>query len=348
VKTKNLKPGQPIEFEVALDVWDVQATGQIFIPERTAVHGSIVQVDQTGKGPAKLMIALEPVQTIFGSSVHLSEKEPVATDKLTMKDLGPGAPELDVVPFVPVYMLMVLFQRKDVFLHKGMRQWVYVAETLEIDPAKVAEGRKRLQEILEDACRKKFPVPKTDQDYESLASCLTDAGDLDGAIVEYQRAIDMKPQSPWLHDSLARDYGKKGDFSRAIAEMQRAVQLKPKEEILREHLINLLEESGDLESADTEFKEAIGIWPSNYFLHYFYGRLLVKRNDLEGGIAELQWALKMEKGKFPAASCSLGEAFERKGDLAAALHEYYTAYVGHVQDLECKASYERLQKAVGK
>jgi hypothetical protein len=43
------------------------------------------------------------------------------------------------------------------------------------------------------------------------------------------------------------------------------------------------------------------------------------------------------------ANCELGRAFEAKGDLPAAMHQYRTAVRAHVNDAQCGASYERLQ-----
>ncbi len=87
---KDAKLGQPVEFEVA---FDVIVDEQVVIPSGTAVNGSVRQVDQTGRGPAKLLIDLEPTQTITGEMVRL-------TGPGTTKDdasLG-GKPRLKDVP----------------------------------------------------------------------------------------------------------------------------------------------------------------------------------------------------------------------------------------------------------
>lgn len=63
------KPGWPVEFEVA---FDVIIDEQVVIPSGAAVNGSVRQFDLTGGGPAKLLIDLEPTQTITGEMVRLT------------------------------------------------------------------------------------------------------------------------------------------------------------------------------------------------------------------------------------------------------------------------------------
>src|SRR6266478_1406885 len=65
------KPRWPVAFEVA---FDVIVDEQVGIPSGAAVNGSVRQVDQTGRGPAKLLIDLEPTQTITGEMVRLTDR----------------------------------------------------------------------------------------------------------------------------------------------------------------------------------------------------------------------------------------------------------------------------------
>ena len=112
--------------------------------------------------------------------------------------------------------------------------------------------------------------------------------------------------------------------------------------------MSLLVDSDNPDAALAEIKEGIRLWPNNIFLHYLLGKVLVKKNDPDGAIVELQWDLKQEKNHDWKASCALGRAFEQKGDLKAALGQYRTAYRVHMDDEQCRASYERLHSQLKK
>jgi Flp pilus assembly protein TadD len=367
---KDAKPGQPVEFEVSLDV---VVNGQIFIPSGAAVTGSLRQVDKTGKGPAKVLIDFGPAQTVSGEMVRLigpgtTKDDPSpGDDRPRLKDL-PGmvawGPELmGVLPVVvPVLAVMELFLGKKVLLHKdtgcgwfgdecGVWVVAHVAEDVALDPAKLKPEPEQApsSEVLKGGLvflrLLLMPDPRANGRFRSLVLTgdhLHRAGDLDGAIQEYQQALAMGAGSWDVQFSLAQVFEEKRDFVHALPEYQRAVQLKPDDEHARERFVSFLVESGDPDVALAEIKEGMRMWPNNIFFQYLLGKVLVKKNDPDGAIAELQWVLKQEKNHDWKASCALGGAYERKGDPKAALGQYRTAYRVHMDDKECRAAYERL------
>ena len=339
------KPGWPVEFEVA---FDVIVDEQVVIPSGAAVNGSVRQVDQTGRGPAQLLIDLESTQTITGEIVRLTGPGTTKDDaslggKPRLKDVpgivawGPQIiPVLPVV--VPVLAVMELFPGKKVLLHKDASAVAHVAANVALDAAKLKAGQAQFRESLRG---------------RKMASCIfygakssAQGRDLDGAIKDCQQALTLEPDSsylPYLHLQIARLFLEKGDFVHAIPEYRTAVQLHPKDESLRIGLVSALEDSGDPDAALAEIREAIRICPDDSYFHYLLGRLLIKKNEPDAAIIELQWALRKKGNHFSQANCALGRALELKGDLQAALREYRTAYRAHLDDEQCRAAYERLQ-----
>jgi Flp pilus assembly protein TadD len=361
---KAAKPGQPLEFEV---VEDVVVNGEVFIQSGAAVTGSVRQVDRAGKGPAKLLIELEPVQTITGEMVHLSgpgttKDNASRGDKPGLKDV-PGLVAFDpeILPalpvIVPVLSVMELFPGKKVLLHKDMSLVAHVAENVTLDPAKLKSepepgpGSEVLKGGLVFLRLLLMPDPQANGRIRSLVATgkrLHKAGDLDGAIEEYQQALALGADSWDVHFPLAQLFEEKRDFVHALPEYQIAAKLSPGSEYGRERFASLLVESGDPDAALAEIKEGMRTWPNSVFFHYLFGRVLVKKNDPDGAIVELQWALKQEKNHDWKASCALGRAFEQKGDLKAAVGQYRTAYRVHMDDKECRAAYERLHSQLKK
>jgi Flp pilus assembly protein TadD len=363
---KDAKPGQPLEFEV---VGDVVANGRVVIQSGAAVSGSIREINRAAKGPAKVLIEFGSVQTITGEMVRLSgtgtTKDGASLGgKPGLKDVG-GLVAFDpeILPalpvIVPVLAVMQLFPGKSVLLHKDASTVAHVAENVTLDPAKLKSESEQELTSSSEVLRGGFvllrlllmPDPRANGPIRSLVftgDYLRRTGDLDGAIEKYQQSLAIGADSWDVHFSLAQVFEEKRDFVRALPEYQRAVQLKPDYEYGRERFASLLVESGDPDAALAEIREGMRMWPNNIFFHYLLGKVLVKKNDPDGAIVELQWVLKQEKNHDWKASCALGSAHELKGDLKAALDQYRTAYRVHMDDEQCRASYERLHSQLKK
>jgi Flp pilus assembly protein TadD len=355
---EDAKPGQPVEFEVSFDVVE---NGQVFIQSGAPVSGSIREINKAPKGPAKVLIELGATQTITGETVRLTGPGTTKDDaslggKPGLKDVpGMVAWDPEIMPVlpvvVPVLAVMELFPGKKVLLHKDAWAVAHVAENVSLDPANpkpepqqtpssevLRGGLVFLRLLLIDDPRAHGPL----RSLVFTGDHLRRAGDLDGAIEEYQQALALDTDSWDVHFSLAQVLEEKRDSVHALPEYQRAAQLKPDYEYGRERFVSLLVVSGDPHAALAEIKEAMRIWPNNIFFHYLLGKMLVRKNDPCAAIMELQWVLKQEKNHDWKASCELGRALEQKGDLQAALGQYRTAYRDHGGDEECRASYERL------
>jgi len=127
-----------------------------------------------------------------------------------------------------------------------------------------------------------------------------------------------------------------------ISEYRANVKRDPDDLDARIGLIEALDDSGDIDTAFAEVQEAMAIWPDDPYLHYLRGRLLAEKNEPDAAIVELQWALQKTNNRLSPANCALGQAFELKGNLKAALGQYRTAYQAHTLDKQCRAAYERL------
>ena len=405
---KDAKPGHPVQFEVG---YDVVVNDQIFIHSGTAVTGSFRRVDHTGNGPAKVLIDPGPAKTVSGETVGLAwvGVTPKSDRASTMGAVGYVDEPLALPIVVPVLAVVTLFEKK-VVLDKdagcGWFGWLgdcgvwvvaHVAEDVALDPGKqkvaleqYIANRKAAQAEL---CQ--LLVSPDSANWERMvslarrsglgdsnkAALLRRAGDLDGAIEEYQQLLASRQDLPCsdeypelssdayllfvlvpavpeqraqliklfksssanLHFELAGLYREKRDFLHAISECRIAVQLDPEDERTRIGLISTLQDSGDLDAAIAESKEAIRIWPDRPYFHYLLGSVLVKKNDADAAIAELQWVLKQEKNHDWRASCALGSAYELKGDLKSALGQYRIAYRVHMDDQKCRAAYEQLK-----
>jgi len=393
---KDAKPGYSLEFEVG---YDVVLNGQVVIQSGTAVNGSVQQVDHAGKGTSKVLIDMGPVQTVSGEMVRLVPSSFSSNGSGGIEDAVGWGSEAPLI--LPALVIASLFEKKVVLDKDRGGGWgvVQTAENVALNPAKqraaqeqyIANREMAQAELCEQLASPHSPTPSWERigslarrsglGDSNKAALLRRAGDLDGAIEEYQQLLASRQDLPCsdkypelssdaylffvfvpavpeqraqliklfkssnanLHIELAGLYREKRDFVHAIFECRTAVQLDLEDERTRIVLISTLQDSGDLDAATAESKEAIGMWPERPYLHYLLGRVLVKKNDPDAAIVELQWALKKAKNHLSPANCELGRAFEQKGDLEAAFRQYRTAFRAHVNYEECRAAYERLK-----
>jgi tetratricopeptide (TPR) repeat protein len=153
---------------------------------------------------------------------------------------------------------------------------------------------------------------------------LFEKGDFDGAIAEYRRALEFKPDEAIFHNNLANALSRKGDLDGAILEYRRAIELKADFAGAHSDLGDALRRKGDMDGAESEFRRAVELQPRNATAHSNLGGFLAHKGDLDGAIAEFRLALELQPNLAEAHS-NLGKAFRLKGDLDAAAAAYRAA-----------------------
>lgn len=183
---------------------------------------------------------------------------------------------------------------------------------------------------------------------------LEQAGRLDDAIAETERALQLDPKLVMAHANLIILYGRAGNPKKAEEHYQAAVRLNPnqfadapynyglvlmKEGRLEEagqafrraleinpsfaeasnDLGYLLERQGNLAEAIAEYKKAVEERPAFRQAHFNLGRVLVNRHQYQEGIRELQQTLQPVDESTPAYLYALGAAYGRAGERQEAL-----------------------------
>jgi hypothetical protein len=207
LSNRDAKPEQRVDFEV---VYDVVVKGQIVIQSGAAVKGSLRQLGNTGKGPAKVLIDLEPIQTVSEEIVRLTwiQIEEASGQTGTADMVGWGA---EAGPLLPALVIASLFDKK-VVLQEGAYSVARVTANLVLDPVKqkVAQeqytANKKAAQV--ELCKLlALPDSQNWQRISSLArqtglddpnktDLLRGAGDLDGAIEVYQQLLFSKQDLP--------------------------------------------------------------------------------------------------------------------------------------------------------
>jgi TolB-like protein/Tfp pilus assembly protein PilF len=143
--------------------------------------------------------------------------------------------------------------------------------------------------------------------------------DLAGAMREYQRAIELKPNDATAHHWFGNDaLAALGRFEEAIAEGKRAVELDPLSPIINADLGATFFYARRYDESATQLRKTLEIDPTFFYAHYNLGIALQAKGDLSGAIAEYEKAKQLSSGDL-FMSALLAAAKAHAGDKGAAL-----------------------------
>ncbi len=113
----------------------------------------------------------------------------------------------------------------------------------------------------------------------------------------------------------------KNDVEGAITEYRKAIQLNPNDSPARLNLGNALYDSNDLEGAITEYRKASQLDAKAAEPHNVLGNVLYEKNDLQGAIEEYRKAIQLDPD-HALAHINLGSALRTNGEFTKAVAAY--------------------------
>jgi len=169
------------------------------------------------------------------------------------------------------------------------------------------------------------PNPKDAAGFQNRASLRAHNGDVNGAIADYGRAIELDPKlaaAYWNRGAYKRE---KRDFDGAITDLDRAIELNPNEHDYYNDRGIAKRGKGDNDGAIADYTKSIEIDPKNGELAYF-NRALAKnsKNDKDGALADYNKALDLNP-KNANAYNNRGNLKKDKGDLDGAIADFSKA-----------------------
>jgi Flp pilus assembly protein TadD len=175
--------------------------------------------------------------------------------------------------------------------------------------------------------------------HNNLGYSLSHQGDVDGAVLEFFKAIDCDPKLALAHSNLGTALKKKHDLPGAIAQLRMAVDCEPKLALAHSNLGTALIDNKDIAGAISELRMAVDLDPKNGFYHTNLGAALYANQDLDGAIVECRKAIEIDHG-LALAQNALGTYLCARGQFAEALTHYH-----HAQELGAKDPQSAKQSA---
>jgi len=134
-------------------------------------------------------------------------------------------------------------------------------------------------------------------DYKAGGDACAVKGDWDGAIADYRKAMELKPDDPAIHLNCARAQQAKGDLAGALTNLDQTIGLKPGDAYAHVLRGTLKETRGDLAGALADYNGAIDE------LHFEVDFAYSNRGHAKAGL-----------GDFPGAADDYGRAVALRAD----------------------------------
>lgn len=151
----------------------------------------------------------------------------------------------------------------------------------------------------------------------NLGIALSRAGQEQGAIAEYNRALAIQPNMVEAQAALGTILHRQGHDTAALPHLQRAVQLRPDNAQVRHTLAITLEDLGRHDAAIAQLRKAVELSPRFAEAHYGLGSLLQKKGKTGEALEHYRIALDINPGltDLYAPTAAL---FAARGQLAEA------------------------------
>jgi len=165
--------------------------------------------------------------------------------------------------------------------------------------------------------------PDSSESHRNLGAAYLEQGKLDEAVASYEKAIELDPGFGEAYGDLAAAYIDLGKLAEAVAAGDKAIALAPEYANAHYNLGLTYANQGRFEKAITEYKEAIRINPDDAITHNNLGIAYYEQGQTEEAIAEWEEAIKLDPD-YAVPHSNLGLAYRDRGRAKEAIAAFET------------------------
>ena len=160
--------------------------------------------------------------------------------------------------------------------------------------------------------------------YSNLGSFLSGRGNVDEAIRDFRKALELWPNQSKDHNNLGKALIEKGRIAEAMDQFQTALRISPDDPDTETNIGAALLQQGDVDGAISHLQRAVEKWPRHAQAHINLGDALLQKRETDAAIAEYGKTLELP---FDHAETlyGIGNALRQKGDVEEAIIQYRAA-----------------------
>jgi tetratricopeptide (TPR) repeat protein len=155
----------------------------------------------------------------------------------------------------------------------------------------------------------------------NLGVALFRKGRVDDAVAQYQKALSIKPNFMQAHNDLGLALVQRGQVDDAVTHYQKALEINPNSAEIHTNLGNALFRKGQVDNAVAHYQKALEINPNYAETHDKLGNALLRKGQVDDAVAHYQKALEISPYD-PETHYNLAKAFVQKGQLGAAITQF--------------------------
>ena len=154
-----------------------------------------------------------------------------------------------------------------------------------------------------------------------LACAFASRGQFDAAILQFRRALEIKPDYAPAHQNLGNTLNRLSRFDEALSHFRAAARLQPDSAQLRAGIGTVLARLGRCDEALAEYTKALEIEPGFAMGHNNLGNILLDMGRQDEALAHYRQAAKFDPN-FAMAHYNLAKLLVDRGDFDEALWHY--------------------------
>ena len=162
------------------------------------------------------------------------------------------------------------------------------------------------------------------QTLKQQADQLWEKGDLDGAISNYQQALDLQPDFFQAHANLGSVYAKTEDFDKALKHYEEAIALQPEIAALYSNTAEILNQAASHEHARQFARKALEKQPDFVPALTNLGNALIGLDEKDAALEVLLRAKQLSPDSYEVYS-NLGDCFRLRHDFLKAKENFLKA-----------------------
>lgn len=157
--------------------------------------------------------------------------------------------------------------------------------------------------------------------YIAMGCALYIKGNINNAIANYNKAIDLKPDNASAYKNRADAWKETKDIEKSLADYNKAIALNPDYAYAYNSRANLWNKKGDYEKAIIDYNKAIDLKPYNAYLYYNRGFTRYENGDYEKALEDYSKSIDL-KSDYAVTYNSRGNIWFKKGNFEKAIEDY--------------------------